>query len=72
MEIIEKGNKTFECVTCGCKFILDGKDKIEHYYGIYSVGNMFLGDTTSKDYDYVLCPQCGKRVKVGGRGNIIS
>ena len=70
MKIIEKGSKTFECGTCGCKFTIDKNDTIHHYYGIYGFGDAFFGDHTSKDYDYVLCPQCGQRVKVGGEGSI--
>lgn len=64
MEILKKGDKAYECVVCGCQFTLDKRDTIYHYCGVYSVGDMLLGDYTSKDYDYVFCPQCGKRVKV--------
>lgn len=70
MEIIEKGKKIFECSVCGCKFTLDKNDTIHHYNGVYSNWDYFLGDYKSKDYDYVLCPQCGQRVKVAGEGHI--
>lgn len=70
MVIIEQGNKTYECKTCGCKFILEGHEYVCHHYGNYGVGDLLLGDTTSRDYDYVFCPQCGMKVKIGGQGNI--
>lgn len=64
MEILKKGNKVYECAVCGCQFALDKRDIIYHYRGIYGIGDMLFGDYTSKDYDYVFCPQCSKRVKV--------
>ena len=70
MEIIEKGKKIFECSVCGCKFTLDKNDIIHHHDGVYSTFDYFLGDYKSKDYDYVLCPQCDQRVKVAGEGHI--
>ena len=70
MKIIERGNRIFECDVCGCKFALDKYDTIRHYNGYYSNWEYFIGDYKSKDYDYVLCPQCGQQVKVTRKEHI--
>lgn len=70
MKIIENGNRIFECDVYGCKFALDKHDTIHHYSGYYTNLDFLIGDNKSKDYDYVLCPQCGQEVKITRKEHI--
>lgn len=54
MRIIEKGNKTYECPICGCKFMIDNNDIRFHIHQHFAIITNFYDRE-----DYVNCPQCG-------------
>ena len=57
-KIIERGEKTYTCNTCGCKFIIDGSDIKHDDMAMYYGGLLpYLKYCTS-----TRCPQCKSRV----------
>ena len=61
MEIIEEGNKIYECRYCGCKFKLTSKDEIDKFdWETVDVG-AFLPRYERMYCHSVKCPQCGEK-----------
>lgn len=58
IRIIERGTiERKRCYNCGCLFSYE-KEDIERstnvYFGVFA------------DYEYVICPQCKSKIKLGG------
>ena len=62
MEVIEKGNKTYECNTCGCKFKITSNSEIDRFDRALVDTGVFLSHLEYRFCHSVKCPQCGERI----------
>lgn len=64
MEIIEEGNKIYECKCCGCKFKITSEKEVDRFdHMVVDVG-AFLPHYERWYCHTVKCPQCGEKIVI--------
>ena len=62
MEVVEKGDKIYECDTCGCKFKITSDKEINRFDKQLVQIGAFLPKWEYRNCYSVKCPQCGERI----------